>query len=180
LVGRKKPVNLCTDSSLTYPPALMAEGLSLQPKAVTKTHLAGRIVPQDGKNLETIGSLFSDYLAGHNSTLVTRGDSVAPPGANGPVTWLSTAFKTLSLDVVLPGQQFEVIKAIQLNDLEVTMKSADQAFAPPSSSKNTIAQYANPFGFALQVIEAGQSLILNVGGVDAAQVRSHSLCSRKT
>lgn len=148
----------------------MAEGLSLKPQAITKSHLSGRIVPQNGQDLETIGSLFSDFLAGHNSTLVTRGDSVAPPGADGPVTWLSTAFKTLELNVILPGQQFEVIKAIQLNDLEVTIKSADQAFAPPASSKHTVAQYANPFGFALQVVEAAQSLILNVEGTDAAQV----------
>lgn len=120
--------------------------------------------------METIGKLFSEFLAGRNTTLETRGDSVTPPGASGPVTWLSTAFKTLSLSVVLPGQKFEVIKAIQLNDLEVTMKSADQAFAPPASSKNTVAQYANPFGFALQVTEAAQSLILNLRGTDVAEV----------
>lgn len=152
--------------------ALAADNLTLKPQAVAETHLTGRIVPQSGENLETIGLLFSEFLAGHNTTLETRGDSVQPPGADGPVTWLSTAFKTLSLNVVLPGERFDVIKAIQLNDLEVTIQSSDQAFAPPASSQNTVAQYANPFGFALQVVEAAQMLVLNLRGTDVAQVCS--------
>ncbi|KAF5351977.1 hypothetical protein D9756_007389 [Leucocoprinus leucothites] len=149
---------------------LAADDLTLKPQAVVNTHLTGRIVPQSGKDLEVIGQLFSEFLMGHNSTLMTRGDSVQPPGADGPVNWLSTAFKTLSLSVVLPGQQFDVIKAIQLNDLEVTIKEQDQTFAPPASSKNTVAQYANPFGFSLQAVEAAQKLILNVQGTDVAEL----------
>lgn len=150
--------------------ALATNNLTLEAQAVAKAHLSGRIVPQSGDDLAVIGELFSQFLAGQNTTLQTRGDSVQPPGADGPVTWLNTAFKTLSLDVVLPGQKFNVIKAIQLNDLEVTIQTADQAFAPPASSKNTVAQYANPFGFALQVIEAAQSLVLNSHDTDVAQV----------
>jgi hypothetical protein len=156
---------------LTIFSALASDNLTLIPNAVTNTHLSGRIIPQSGNDLEVIGQLFSAFLMGQNSTLDTRGDSVQPPGADGPVTWLSTAFKTLSLNVVLPGQQFDVIKAIELNDLEVTIKEQDQTFAPPASSKNTIAQYANPFGFSLQAIEAAETLILNLGGTDVAQVR---------
>ncbi|KAF9451269.1 hypothetical protein P691DRAFT_757432 [Macrolepiota fuliginosa MF-IS2] len=149
---------------------LAADNLTLKPQAVAQTHLSGRIVPQSGNDLNTIGFLFSEFLAGRNTTLETRGDSVQPPGADGPVTWLSTAFKTLSLNVVLPGQKFDVIKSIQLNDLEVTIRTADQAFAPPASSKNTVAQYANPFGFSLQVVEAAQTLDLNMGGVNIAEL----------
>ncbi|KXN90203.1 hypothetical protein AN958_04693 [Leucoagaricus sp. SymC.cos] len=149
---------------------LSSDNLTLTPKSVTSTHLSGRIVPQSGNDLELIGQLFSEFLAGQNSTLQTRGDSVQPPGTNGPVTWLSTAFKTLSLNVILPGQKFDVIKAIELNDLEVTIKEQDQTFAPPASSKNTIAQYANPFGFSLQAVEAAQKLVLNVQGTDVAEL----------
>ncbi|KAJ3567055.1 hypothetical protein NP233_g6616 [Leucocoprinus birnbaumii] len=149
---------------------LAASNLTLTPLSVTNTHFTGRIIPQSGNDLEVIGQLFSEFLMGHNSTLTTRGDSVQPPGANGPVTWLSTAFKTLSLSVILPGQQFDVIKAIELNDLEVTIKEQDQTFAPPASSKNTVAQYANPFGFSLQAVEAAQKLVLNIQGTDVAEL----------
>lgn len=51
------------------------------------------------------------------------------------------------------------------------MKTAAQAFAPPTSSLNTVAHYKNPFGFSLQVVEAGQTIVLGTGGLQVAQVR---------
>ena len=138
-----------------------------------------------------MGTLFSQFLSGENVTLQTRGDSVQPPGASGPVDWLSTAFKTLSLDVILPGEKLQVIivliycagllilrntvivqviQEINLNDLQVTLKSQDQAFSPPTSSQHTVARYKNPFGFSLQVVEAGQTIIMGSHGVDIARV----------
>lgn len=54
------------------------------------------------------------------------------------------------------------------------MVSPDQAFAPPTSSQSSLAKYKNPFGFSLQVIQAGQTIILNGNGVDIAQVSESS------
>lgn len=74
---------------------------------------------------------------------------------------------------------FQVIQSIALNDLEVTLEEQDQTFAPPTSSKFTLAKYKNPFGFSLQVIEAGENIVLDSQGVDVAQVKitSHSTCT---
>jgi hypothetical protein len=58
--------------------ALTGSNLILAPSAVTKSHLSGRIVPQSGSDLETIGVLFSNFLAGKDQTLVAKGDSVIP------------------------------------------------------------------------------------------------------
>ncbi|KAF5386260.1 hypothetical protein D9615_002421 [Tricholomella constricta] len=149
---------------------LSGKNLFLAANSQTRSHLSGRIRPQSGKDLENMGILFSKFLAGENQTLITRGDSVQPDGSDGPVAWLSTAFKTLSLEVILPGQKFEVIQSISLNDLSVTLEKPEQAFAPPTSSEFTLAKYKNPFGFSLQVIEAGQNLILESHGVDIAQL----------
>jgi len=80
----------------------------LAPSATTSSHLDGRIVPQSGSDLDTIGKLFSNFLAGKNQTLIVQGDSVDPNGNGQPVSWLSTAFKTLQLEVTLPGHVFEV------------------------------------------------------------------------
>lgn len=88
--------------------ALSGTGLVLSPESTTKEHLSGRIIPQSGSNLDTIGKLFSGFLAGDNQTLSVVGDSVQPSGSNGAVSWLSTAFKTLTLSVILPGQKFTV------------------------------------------------------------------------
>ncbi|KAF8626824.1 hypothetical protein AX15_004657 [Amanita polypyramis BW_CC] len=150
---------------------LVATNLSLAPQSVTISHLSGRIVPQSSTGLDNIGQLFSNFLAGKNSSLVAKGDSVTPPGASEPVKWLSDAFKTLELPVTLPGRQFNIIQSIGLNDLSITMLSQEQAFAPPASSNNTLAEYKNPFGFALQVITAGQTLTLRSQGTDIAQLK---------
>ena len=45
-----------------------------------------------------------------------------------------------------------------------------EAFAPLSSSQDTLATYKNPFGFSLQVIEAATQITLASGGTDVAQV----------
>lgn len=110
LVGRE-PLYLPTfiqgltrDDSL----ALTATDLVLPPEGQVTTHLAGRMIPQSGNGLNVIGQLFSEYLAADNITLSVTGESVQPTGASSPVTWLSDAFKTLTLAVTLPGQKFNV------------------------------------------------------------------------
>jgi len=65
-------------------------------------------VPQDGNDINVIGDLFSHFLAGDNQTLSVAGESVQPAGSNGPVSWLSTAFQTLTLEVILPGHKYDV------------------------------------------------------------------------
>ena len=89
--------------------ALSGTNLFLGAGETTKEHLDGHIVPQHGSNLDTIGVLFSNFLAGKNQTLSVQGSSVDPSGQGHTVSWLSTAFKTLTLEVTLPGEIFKVI-----------------------------------------------------------------------
>jgi hypothetical protein len=93
---------------MTFFIALIASDLMLPPESTVTSHLSGQMIPQSGTGLSTIGKLFSEYLAADNITLNVQGESVQPPGADGPVIWLSTAFKTLMLNVILPGQMFDV------------------------------------------------------------------------
>ncbi|PFH51992.1 hypothetical protein AMATHDRAFT_74502 [Amanita thiersii Skay4041] len=155
----------------TFVGPLTARNLTLAPESVTISHLSGHITPKSGSDIDQIGELFSNFLSGKNSTLSTRGNTVTPPGAQGPVGWLSQAFKTLDLPVILPGMQFKIIQSIELKDLEVVIQSDEQAFSPPTSSKNTLATYKNPFGFSLQVIASGQTLTLGAGETDIAQLK---------
>lgn len=75
--------------------ALSGDNLFLAAESDTTLHLSGRLIPQSGDDLSTIGQLFTQFLAGENSTLNVEGDSVQPAGASGAVGWLTTAFKTL-------------------------------------------------------------------------------------
>ncbi|TFY72142.1 hypothetical protein EVG20_g865 [Dentipellis fragilis] len=149
---------------------LSGDNLFLAPEATTKEHLSGRMIPQSGGNLDTIGTLFSDYLAGDNQTLSVHGDSVQPSGS-APVDWLSAAFKTLELQVILPGQKYTIIQSIAMSDLEVVMLTGDEAFAPLASSQNTIAEYKNPFGFSLQVVKSAEDITLAAQGADIAALK---------
>ena len=63
-------------------------------------------MPKSGSDLNAVGKLFSQFLAGQNQTLSVQGDSVQPTGT-GAVGWLSSAFKTLTLQVILPGHVYQ-------------------------------------------------------------------------
>lgn len=184
-------MNLCPLNGFLFNafPALSGSGLFLTADTTTKLHLSGRIVPQSGSDLDVIGELFSNFLAGENQTLNVVGQSVQPSGSSRPVSWLTTAFMSLTLNVTLPGERFtvgiyctnglqhnlspkQIIQSIAISDLEVEMVSQDEAFAPPTSSKFTLAQYKNPFGFSLQVIESGENITITNAGADVAEVGS--------
>lgn len=149
---------------------LSTTSLALAPESVTNAHLSGRITPKSGSDLNVIGKLFSQFLAGQNQTLSVRGDSVQPTGT-GVVGWLSSAFKTLTLQVILPGHVFQIIDSIALSDLEIAMTEQGQAFAPLASSQHTLATYRNPFGFSLQVIQSAEDIILGASGLDFAELK---------
>lgn len=51
------------------------------------------------------------------------------------------------------------------------MTDKGEAYGPLSSSRSTVAVYANPFGFSLQVVESAEDIKISNGG-DVASVGS--------
>ncbi|KAG1851680.1 hypothetical protein F4604DRAFT_1933963 [Suillus subluteus] len=150
---------------------LTASDLVLPPESSVTSHLSGQMIPQSGSGLSTIGKLFSAYLAADNITLNVQGDTVQPPGANGPVTWLSTAFKTLTLDVILPGKKFDIIQSIALLDLSLTVQSQNQAFSPLSGSNNTSGTIQEPLRFLITAVaQLNLPQSDNIGGVSTGNL----------
>ncbi|RPD70056.1 hypothetical protein L226DRAFT_261105 [Lentinus tigrinus ALCF2SS1-7] len=150
---------------------LTGNNLLLAPETTNSLHLSGRITPKSGNDLDVMGELFTNYLHAENQTLSVQGESVQPSGSGSPVGWLSTAFKTLTLTVTLPGQKFDIIQSIEMSDLELVMTEQSQAFAPDASSKHIFTQYKNPFGFSLQVVKSGEDITLAAQGTDVAQLK---------
>lgn len=64
-LGRKSDVPFCikTFSLIAFEALSTTTSLALAPNSVTATHLAGRIIPQSGSDLDTVGTLFSKFLA---------------------------------------------------------------------------------------------------------------------
>ncbi|KAL1915656.1 uncharacterized protein VTP21DRAFT_6415 [Calcarisporiella thermophila] len=71
--------------------------------AVNQVTLEGRIIPQaQGSDaMKAVEEMFNNYLHGIDTPLGVIGTAVVGP--QGPVEWLSNAFKTLKLDVTLPA-----------------------------------------------------------------------------
>ncbi|WFC96532.1 hypothetical protein MBRA1_003193 [Malassezia brasiliensis] len=130
--------------------------LFLKGQATTSSLLHGFITHKSGNaEVQATGKLFSQYLQGKNSQLSVKGVSVVTrENGNKPVSWLSKAFKTLTLNVVLPGHIYRIVYAITISDLFLTMMQQSHTWAPPTGSNQSVATYANPLHFTLTPLQA--------------------------
>ena len=130
--------------------------LFLQGQATTSALLHGFITHKSGNaQIEATGKLFSQYLQGKNSELSVKGDSVVTrENGNKAVSWLSKAFKTLTLDLVLPGHIYKIVYSVTISDLFITFMEQADTWAPRTGSNQSVAVYANPLHFTLTPLKA--------------------------
>ncbi|KAK0542857.1 hypothetical protein OC846_006614, partial [Tilletia horrida] len=148
-----------------------ADDLFLAPKTDNKVSLNGFITRQTGDDLNTLGELFSGFLAGQDQALTIKGISVISPAQATPVKWLTAAFQSLNLNVTLPGKRYNVITGIDIADLEVDITGdPSDSYSLPSSSKSTVATFANPFNFSLTPIQASTDITIIYNGVNTASL----------
>lgn len=102
------------DSRITVGP-VTGNNLFLALMSTTREPLTGRIIRRQSEaDSATLGVLFSRFLGGYNQTLDVVGDSVVTQAnGNQPVDWLTTAFKTLHLAVILPGKVYQIIESVR-------------------------------------------------------------------
>ncbi|PWZ00897.1 hypothetical protein BCV70DRAFT_84414 [Testicularia cyperi] len=146
--------------------------LFLAAQTTTVTTLEGSITAKSGQDLANTGILFTNFLQGVTQILQVKGVSVVTQAnGNRAVNWLSAAFRTLTLDVTLPGQVYQIIYSITISDLTVFVNGdpAD-SYTVPSSSNSTIATFANPFQFSLQPIQAAPHINLSYAGGNTARL----------
>jgi len=153
-----------------YQGPIHGSNLFLAPHATTSTMLHGQITQKKGRiQTNTTGELFSGYLQGKNQTLLIQGDTVVTKeNGNKPVQWLSNAFKTLKLSVVLPGHIYKIVHGIYIIDLFVTIMNQQDAWAPRTGTNLTMATFSNPFHFALKPLKAGLTATMTFEGGQAA------------
>ncbi|KAI8149170.1 hypothetical protein BJV82DRAFT_209695 [Fennellomyces sp. T-0311] len=141
------------------------------PKALSNIKMAGRLVPQETQGgLAAVTEVFKNYLAAKDSLLTVKGVSGSGPG--GQVGWLTSGFKTISIDnVLLPGPKTppELITSVTLKDLQ--MDFTKNAYAPPTGSKQIVAQLHNPFGFPLGVNKLNMDVVAGYQGHSFANLK---------
>ncbi|EPB90640.1 hypothetical protein HMPREF1544_02550 [Mucor circinelloides 1006PhL] len=138
------------------------------PLSSSSMKMKGRLVPQDTKEgIVAITTVFGHYLAGMSSDFTIKG--VSGSGSSGPVSWFTSAFKTINIEnVVLPGPATvpELIPSIEMKDLKLDF-TKDQ-WAPPTSSSRVEAQLKNPFGFPLSVAQLDMKVEATYQGASVA------------
>ncbi|CAO3687497.1 unnamed protein product [Rhizopus microsporus] len=135
------------------------------PQGSSPMSMQGYLKDQTGNSagIAAVTKVFENYLNASSSVLSVKG--VSGSGPNGEVGWLSTAFKTLSIDnVILPGPTTkpQLIPAITMKEL--TLDFTKDPWAPASSSSNVQAQLKSPFGFRLGVSKLNMDVDVSYNG----------------
>ncbi|KAG0335580.1 hypothetical protein BG004_008396 [Podila humilis] len=132
-------------------------GLKLMPDAVTPIAMEGTLTKQTSEaGLAALGNLFRTTLNGGSPNLIVKGKSVTP--ASGPVSWLSSAFGSLTMNVSLPsiGKQ-EIITGITLKTMTLDFTGPDP-YSIMTSSDNIEANYHIPFAFPLNIAKVAEDM----------------------
>jgi hypothetical protein len=126
------------------------------------------LVPQtDPQALEDISSIFNSFIHGQDSTIKVVGDSAGPNG----VTWLNDAIKSLQIETLLPNRgKLDIIKSIDLNELELLF-STDDAYDPQTSSNDATAAFTIPFAFPIDIVSLEQNITAGYKGTSFAELR---------
>ncbi|KAF9930757.1 hypothetical protein FBU30_011293 [Linnemannia zychae] len=132
-------------------------GLKLLPSGETPIAMEGTLTKQTTEaGLKALGDMFRLALNGGSPSLIVRGKSVAP--ASGPVSWLESAFKTLSMNVSLPslGKQ-DIITGITLKTMALDF-TGPNPYSVMTSSDNIEASFKIPFSFPLSITKVAEDM----------------------
>ncbi|KAF8929564.1 hypothetical protein EDD21DRAFT_382808 [Dissophora ornata] len=132
-------------------------GLQLLPAAITPISMEGTLVKQTSDaGLAALGDMFRMALSGGTPNLIVKGQSVTP--ASGPVSWLSSAFTSLSLNVTLPsiGKQ-QIITGITLKTMTLDFTGSNP-YSIMTSSDDIEATFHIPFAFPLSITQVSEDI----------------------
>ncbi|KAG0302815.1 hypothetical protein BGZ98_007205 [Dissophora globulifera] len=133
-------------------------GLALLPAAITPVSMEGSLVKQTSEaGLAALGNMFRMALNGGTPNLIVKGKSVTP--ASGPVSWLSSAFGSLTLNVTLPsiGKQ-DIITGITLKTMTLDFTAGSNPYSVMTSSDDIEAAFHIPFAFPLSITQVAEDM----------------------
>ncbi|GJJ75771.1 hypothetical protein EMPS_08129 [Entomortierella parvispora] len=132
-------------------------GLSLQPNAETPVSMEGTLTKQTTEaGLNALGDMFRLALNGGSPNLIVKGESVTP--ASGPVSWLTSAFSTLTMNVSLPSLgKINIITGISLKNMTLDF-TGPNPYSVMTSSSDIEATYYIPFSFPLSITQVAENM----------------------
>ncbi|GJJ76993.1 hypothetical protein EMPS_09352 [Entomortierella parvispora] len=149
---------------------VQTSGLKLLPNADTPISMQGTLTKQTTEaGLNALGDMFRLALSGGSPSLIVQGKSVTP--ASGPVSWLSSAFSTLTMNVSLPsiGKQ-ELITNITMKTMTLDFTGGNP-YSVMTSSDDIEANFHIPFSFPLEITQVAESMAIQLPqGSDVASL----------
>ncbi|KAF8958995.1 hypothetical protein BGZ46_001857 [Entomortierella lignicola] len=136
---------------------VQTSGLKLMPDALTPIAMEGTLTKQTSDaGLKALGDMFRMALNGGTPNLIVQGKSVTP--ASGPVSWLSSAFSSLTMNVTLPslGKQ-DIITGITLKTMTLDFTGSNP-YSVMTSSDDIEATFHIPFAFPLSITQVAENI----------------------
>ncbi|KAF9364539.1 hypothetical protein BGX34_001257 [Mortierella sp. NVP85] len=136
---------------------VQTSGLKLMPDGISPIAMEGTLVKQTTtEGLNALGDMFRMALNGGTPNLLVKGKSVTP--ANGPVSWLSSALSTLTMNVTLPslGKQ-DIITGIAIKTMTLDFTGGNP-YSIMTSSDNIEASFKIPFSFPLSITQVAEDI----------------------
>ncbi|KAG0247962.1 hypothetical protein BG011_000670, partial [Mortierella polycephala] len=153
-MGTVEFTNIFQDQNIGF---VKTNGLKLLPNALTPVAMEGTLVKQTTEaGLAALGDMFRMALNGGTPNLIVKGKSVTPAG--GPVSWLTSAFGSLTMNVSLPslGKQ-DIITGITMKTMTLDFTGSNP-YSVMTSSDNIEATFKIPFAFPLSITQVAEDM----------------------
>ncbi|KAG0057609.1 hypothetical protein BGZ83_006982 [Gryganskiella cystojenkinii] len=140
---------------------VQTSGLKLLPAAPVPIAMEGTLTKQTSEaGLNALGNMFRLALSGGSPNLIVKGKSVTP--TSGPVSWLSSAFETLTMNVSLPsiGKQ-DLITGITMKTMTLDF-TGKNPYSVMTSSDDIEANFHIPFAFPLQITQVAEDMSIQL------------------
>ncbi|KAF9192374.1 hypothetical protein BGZ50_008637 [Haplosporangium sp. Z 11] len=106
----------------------------------------------DSIALQELSTMITNYLANNPTTAYGQGVSVLPDGIR-PVSWITTAIVSTKMTIpLLPPTPMNVVKKIDIRDLDLSM-TPQQPWTPTVASSGIAAAIQLPFNLSLSITE---------------------------
>ncbi|CAG8557724.1 10486_t:CDS:10 [Ambispora leptoticha] len=152
---------------------VIAAGVVLGPIKANNVNLVAKsenLIPFKGEIVKSpevtklLPILINALATGAALPVQVVGQSVKPPGANGPVPWLEEPFKKLSLNLTLQLPSSKTtgspVKKVQITDFDLVF-TAETAFSPLASSSGIVSQVdTSSLGIPVTLKKVAQNIVI--------------------
>ncbi|KAI8872894.1 hypothetical protein GQ42DRAFT_118751 [Ramicandelaber brevisporus] len=165
--------------SLLFLGTASGSNVELKPGADNPMKMSGVLVAHSAQGeLDQLSTMLTDFLDGKDTAVTIVGDTVIPPGASSPPSWLTKAFRSLAIPLTLPGYgkipgqkpPEPILRSVQMMDLNVGLDEANP-WGGVVASNDVQVSYKLPFTITADIQQASVDIVLASNGVPSVPLK---------